>query len=123
MVKVNISFGDLCDRIVILRTKTEMTGRIFDEIDEYQDAINGYLELHCLSDERIEEYYEVYSRLFDVHKLLWELEDDVREAHMDMDTTAVLCCSRLICGLNSTRANLKKKINDLVGDRSEPKTY
>ncbi len=120
MVKIDVSVGDLCDRISILCIKRDKLGISIPELESYSEALDDFI---------VEGNFDVglfpilQFRLRMVNKLLWEFEEDIREAHKEFNIELVLTLSRMISELNSTRSNIKKKINELVGDQSEPKTY
>ncbi|MAH83499.1 MAG: hypothetical protein CBB68_03945 [Rhodospirillaceae bacterium TMED8] len=123
-IPVNISPGELIDKITILEIK-------LDHICDEKKITNIKLELASLTqayDEfiHISESLRTLSRhLKSVNKTLWNIEDDIRECerHSDFSDTFVQL-ARSVYVTNDERARLKREINILLGSHLvEEKSY
>jgi hypothetical protein len=116
-VKVEISPGELIDRITILEIKA---ARITDEAKRAnigvelseltaarQGAVAASAGLAALTGE-----------LKEVNEALWDIEDEIRalEAAMDFGP-AFIELARAVYKTNDRRSAIKRKINELLGSR------
>ena len=116
-VKVEISPGELIDRITILEIKA---ARIADEAKRAnvrvelgeltaarQGAVAASARLAALTGE-----------LKEVNEALWDIEDEIRalEAAMDFGP-AFIELARAVYKTNDRRSAIKRKINELLGSR------
>ena len=116
-VKVEISPGELIDRITILEIKA---ARITDEAKRAnvrvelgeltaarQGAVAASARLAALTGE-----------LKEVNEALWDIEDEIRalEAAMDFGP-AFIELARAVYKTNDRRSAIKRKINELLGSR------
>lgn len=62
-------------------------------------------------------------KLLGINSVLWDLEDDIRKAHIDGDDAKVKLYSRMIIELNRRRAAVKAEITNMEGERQEEKKY
>ncbi len=116
-VKVEISPGELIDRITILEIKSaRLTGEakranIGVELSELtaarQAAVPPSARLTALTGE-----------LKEVNEALWDIEDDIRalEAAGDFGP-AFIELARTVYKTNDRRSAIKRKINELLGSR------
>lgn len=122
-MKVELSDGELLDKISILQIKLE---RISDECKlsnirtEYEALTKIGVKL--LEDEQVS---VLYSKVKEVNETLWDLEDDIR---MKEKTKAFdeefIRLAREIYRTNDRRAEAKKEINLLTGSLFvEEKSY
>ena len=123
-VKVEISPGELIDKITILRIKSE---RIGDEAK----LKNVRTELDILQKTQAEEVPQsdemvrLEEALKTVNEALWEIEDDIRDCERKGDFGAeFIRLARAVYVTNDKRAALKKEINLLLGSTIvEEKSY
>ena len=123
-VQVEISTGELIDKISILQIKSE---RITDQ----SKLENIKIELESLLDKwenssfsKIEIAEEIV-QIREVNEKLWELEDDIRikEARYSFDEDFVRL-ARSVYVTNDKRAEIKRKINEKLGSALiEEKSY
>lgn len=116
-VKVEISPGELIDRITILEIKAARIGdeakraNIGIELEELtaarQASVPASARLTALTGE-----------LKEVNQALWDIEDEIRalEAAMDFGP-AFVELARSVYKTNDRRSVLKRKINELLGSR------
>ena len=119
-MKIEISIGELVDKITILQIKEK---RIQDE----SKLSNVTSELCFLLDsfDITTIPNELYTSLKDVNLKLWDIEDDIRikEKNQEFDDEFIQL-ARSVYVVNDERANLKKEINIAMGSRFvEEKSY
>ncbi len=122
--KVEISPGELLDKITILQIKCE-------RIDGPDKLRNVWKELSILTacrDEAIPESDEITRLTQDlksVNEALWDIEDQIREREKSEDFgSEFIALARSVYRINDKRANLKRQINELLGSAIiEEKSY
>ena len=121
-MKIEISIGELVDKITILSIKLE---RVKDEVKlkniktEY-NTLNNYLNATIISKDSKE-----YKDLKYVNEKLWEIEDKIRikEREGEFDDEFIQL-ARSVYFENDVRAEIKRKINLLTGSELiEEKEY
>jgi len=123
-ISVEISPGELIDKITILEIKLE-------RIEDADKLANVKLEWETLSaarDAAIEpsgELERLSRELKEANERLWEIEDDIRDRERNKDFgDAFVELAREVYKTNDTRAALKREINELLGSRLiEEKSY
>ncbi|MBK18155.1 MAG: hypothetical protein CMM52_04875 [Rhodospirillaceae bacterium] len=123
-VQVDISPGELIDKITILEIKKQ---QIFDE----QKLSNIQRELETLRAvcgaviPKSSEMDRLTDDLKAVNLELWTIEDEIRERERDLDFgKRFIACARSVYKTNDRRAALKAEINDLLGAAiKEEKSY
>ena len=121
---VEISAGELIDKITILEIKRE---RIADPAK----LANVRRELEVLSTVRDREVAsssqltELTAELRQVNEALWRIEDDIRDCeHRQEFGPRFIELARSVYRHNDRRAALKRSINELLGSRlTEEKSY
>jgi hypothetical protein len=123
-ILVEISPGELIDKITILEIKAE-------RVTDAQKLKNVRLELEVLEKARraavpeLPEAARLTAELKTANEALWEIEDAVRdcERHGDFGPRFIEL-ARSVYRTNDRRAALKRQINDLFGSRIiEEKSY
>ena len=114
-VAVEVSYGELLDKISILEIKL---AQVTDP--GKRGNIDRELRSLCAARDRTiragAEAAELYHRLVDVNWQLWRIEDDIRERERHSDFGArFIELARSIYKLNDLRATLKGKLNGLLG--------
>jgi hypothetical protein len=122
-MKVEISDGELLDKISILQIKLE---RISDEskLNNIRTEYTALTEIgvKLLEDEQVS---VLYNKVKEVNETLWDLEDDIRmkEKAKAFDEEFIRL-AREIYRTNDRRAEAKKEINLLTGSLFvEEKSY
>lgn len=123
-VSVEISPGELIDKITILEIK-------LDRIDDAEKLVNVKHELEALAaarDGAIEptpELERLSTELKQANARLWEIEDDIRECERAKDFgAAFVALARAVYVNNDKRSRLKRQINALLGSSLiEEKSY
>ena len=116
-VKVEISPGELIDRITILEIKAARIGdeakraNIGVELSELTAARQGAVPVSA-------RLTALTGELEEVNEALWDIEDDIRapEAAGDFGP-AFIELARAVYKTNDRRSAIKRKINELLGSR------
>ena len=122
-MKVEISDGELLDKISILQIKLE---RISDEskLNNIRTEYTALTEIgvKLLEDEQVS---VLYSKVKEVNETLWDLEDDIRmKEKAKIFDEEFIRLAREIYRTNDRRAEAKKEINLLTGSLFvEEKSY
>lgn len=124
-MKVEISIGELLDKISILEIKLlnikdkEKSKNVYKELE----TLNPYFQ--DLLDEYGIEIKNLYIKLSNINKTLWNIEDDIREKEKveEFDEEFVEL-ARSVYITNDQRAKVKKEINLLTkSELVEEKSY
>jgi len=123
-IKVEISPGELIDKITILEIK-------LDRIEDAGKIRNIRIELDTLSEARntsvrsSPELEKLTAELKSVNEALWEIEDDIRACERNKDFGAVFIeLARSVYMRNDDRSRFKRQINELLGSHLiEEKSY
>ena len=123
-ILVEVSVGELLDKISILEIKQE---KIKDAeklkfIDEEHSILKDQLNKNVKSDQKLNELFETLKK---INAKLWIIEDDKRQCEKDKDfTEKFIKLSRDVHFLNDERAKIKLEINNLTGSKiKEIKEY
>ena len=123
-IRVDISPGELMDKLTILRIKAE-------RIEDPQKLRNVKIELETLEKTREKaiapsaEFDKLVAELKAVNEELWEIEDNIRDCErQESFKVKFVKLARSVYRLNDRRAGLKRQINELLGSRLiEEKAY
>ena len=114
-ILVEISVGELLDKISILEIKKEKikdTEKLKFIDDEYK-VLKNQLDNNINSDKKIDELFE---SLKQINSKLWVIEDDKRQCEKDKDFgEKFIKLSRDVHFLNDDRAKIKLEINNHTG--------
>ena len=116
-ILVEVSVGELLDKISILEIKQE---KIKDAeklkfIDEEHSILKDELNKNVKSDQKLNELFEALKK---INAKLWIIEDDKRQCEKDKDfTEKFIKLSRDVHFLNDERAKIKLEINNLTGSK------
>jgi len=121
---VEVSIGELLDKISILEIKQEKIKDpeklkfILDEHAVLKDQLNKNIK----SNDKIE---KLFQSLKEINAKLWVIEDDKRLCEKEKDfTEKFIKLSRDVHFLNDDRAKIKLEINNLTGSKiKEIKEY
>ena len=121
---VEISIGELLDKISILEIKQE---KIKDPeklkfISKEHSILKNQLENNIKTDDKLN---ELFQSLKEINAKLWVIEDNKRQCEKDKDFgDKFIKLSRDVHFLNDDRAKIKLKINDHTGSNiKEIKEY
>ena len=123
-ILVEVSVGELLDKISILEIKKE---KIKDHeklkfINDEYDVLKGQLNKNVKSDPKIDVLFQSLKK---INSQLWIIEDDKRMCEKNSDFTEdFIKLSRDVHFLNDDRAKIKLEINDRTGSKiKEIKEY
>lgn len=124
MVTIPVSWGELFDKITILEIKRQRIDdaaklvNINRERDSLQEVARGY-QLP------VEDLDRLIAELRSVNESLWDIEDDIRSCERIGDfSDRFIELARSVYRTNDLRADLKLKINRLLGSELiEEKSY
>ena len=123
-ILVEVSVGELLDKISILEIKQE---KIKDSeklkfINEEHSILKNQLNNNVKSDQKLNELFE---SLKEINEKLWVIEDDKRQCEKEKDfTETFIKLSRDVHFLNDDRARIKLEINNHTGSKiKEIKEY
>tara|TARA_Y100000816_G_scaffold108158_1_gene75441 strand:- start:737 stop:1126 length:390 start_codon:yes stop_codon:yes gene_type:complete len=112
---VEVSIGELLDKISILEIKLE---KIKDKeklkfINNELSILKSQLEKNVKSDDKVN---NLYKSLKEINKKLWNIEDNKRQCEKDKDFGEnFIKLSRDVHFLNDDRAKVKLEINNYTG--------
>ena len=116
-ILVEVSVGELLDKISILEIKqekikdTEKLKFIYEEHSILKDQLNKNVK----SDQKLNELFETLKK---INVKLWIIEDDKRQCEKIKDfTEKFIKLSRDVHFLNDERAKIKLEINNLTGSK------
>ena len=116
-ILVEVSVGELLDKISILEIKQE---KIKDTeklkfINEEHSILKDQLNKNVKSDQKLNEFFETLKK---INAKLWIIEDDKRQCEKDKDfTEKFIKLSRDVHFFNDERAKIKLEINNLTGSK------
>ena len=123
-ILVEVSVGELLDKISILEIKKE---KIKDPeklkfINDEYEVLKAELNQNVKSDEKLN---DLFNSLKDINSKLWVIEDDKRLCEKNSDFgEKFIKLSRDVHFLNDSRAKIKLEINNHTGSRiKEIKEY
>ena len=119
-----ISWGELIDKITILEIKqiniksSTALANINKELGYLNEIIRGSIGVAEL-------IIDLKQQLFNLNKLLWQVEDDIRDKDFKQEfDSAFIELARRVYQLNDERAKLKKSINEMLNSEFvEEKSY
>ena len=123
-ILVEVSVGELLDKISILEIKQE---KIKDPeklrfINDEHSILKSQLEQNVRTDEKLE---KLFQSLKEINSKLWVIEDDKRLCEKEKDFgEKFIKLSRDVHFLNDDRAKIKLEMNNLTGSKiKEIKEY
>lgn len=123
-IKIDVSFGELLDKITILEIKSE-------RINDPSKLANVKKELTVLSqtwlDAAVDETLIAEERksLKEINGILWDIEDEIREQEAENSFGAeFVSLARRVYKTNDQRAQVKRDVNEKLGSALiEEKSY
>ena len=123
-ILVEVSVGELLDKISILEIKQEKIKDLekLKFINEEHSILKDQLNNNVKSDQKLGELFE---SLKQINAKLWVIEDDKRQCEKEKDfTDTFIKLSRDVHFLNDDRAKIKLEINNYTGSKiKEIKEY
>ena len=123
-IVIEISVGELLDKISILEIKKEKIKDLakLKFINHEYAILKGQLEQNVKSNEILN---NLYKSLKEINAKLWVIEDDKRQCEKDKDFgEKFIKLSRDVHFLNDDRAKIKLEINNITGSKiKEIKEY
>ena len=116
-ILVEVSVGELLDKISILEIKQEKIKNTekLKFINEEHSILKDQLNKNVKSDQKLNELFETLKK---INAKLWIIEDDKRQCEKDKDfTEKFIKLSRDVHFLNDERAKIKLEINNLTGSK------
>ena len=116
-ILVEVSVGELLDKISILEIKQEKIKNTekLKFINEEHSILKDQLNKNVKSDQKLNELFETLKK---INSKLWIIEDDKRQCEKDKDfTEKFIKLSRDVHFLNDERARIKLEINNLTGSK------
>jgi hypothetical protein len=121
-MKIEVSIGEIVDKLSILHIKKY---NIPDEV-KLENINKEYVYLHEIVFSQLKiNYNDDYSKLLDVNKSLWIIEDKLRDKERDKSfDDDFIQLARSVYFTNDKRAEIKKEINITYGSLFvEEKSY
>jgi hypothetical protein len=121
-MKIEVSIGEIVDKLSILHIKKD---NITDEV-KLENINKEYVYLHEIVFSQLKiNYNDDYSKLLDVNKSLWIIEDKLRDKERDKSfDDDFIQLARSVYFTNDKRAEIKKEINITYGSLFvEEKSY
>ena len=121
-MKIEVSIGEIVDKLSILQIKKD---NITDEV-KLENINKEYVYLHEIVFSQLKiNYNDDYSKLLDVNKSLWVIEDKLRYKERDESfDDDFIQLARSVYFTNDKRAEIKKEINITYGSLFvEEKSY
>ena len=123
-IKVELSYGELLDKITILQIKSE---RISDKnkLANVNKELNLLNELWQADEKSSVDIAKEIAELKSINESLWDIEDDIRDKERAKEFDArFIELARAVYVTNDKRANVKRIINEKLGsDLIEEKSY
>ena len=123
-ILVEVSVGELLDKISILEIKKEKIkdSQKLNFINDEYNVLKEQLNKNVKSDEKFE---KLFQSLKEINSKLWVIEDDKRMCEKNSDFgEKFIKLSRDVHFLNDDRANIKLEINNHAGSKiKEIKEY
>ena len=123
-ILVEVSVGELLDKISILEIKKEKIkdSKKLKFINDEHVILKGQLDQNVKSDDKLNNLFQSLKK---INAKLWVIEDDKRMCEKNSDFTEnFIKLSRDVHFLNDDRAKIKLEINNLTGSKiKEIKEY
>lgn len=108
---VPISLGELIDKITILEIKKENFSG--DKLNNVEKELDSLLKFY--NEMETDELFLLKSKLLEVNKKLWKIEDDLREKERNKEfDQEFIELARAVYFTNDERSRIKKDINLLT---------
>lgn len=108
-MKIEVSNGEIVDKVTILKIKSE---RITDihKLENINRELNSLLPL--LDEIGVNEKHPLFEKLYDINSKLWEIEDEIRICEKEKRFGGYFVeLARSVYQTNDKRFDIKKEIN------------
>ena len=124
VLQVEVSPGELIDKITILEIKAERIGDP-DKLANVHHELRSLTATRKKALDRSPELDEFTAELRRINERLWEIEDDIRDCERKRDFgERFIELARAVYRTNDRRAAAKRSINELLGSELvEEKDY
>lgn len=121
MYQINCSFGEIIDKISILKIKMEKA----TEQSQLNNILNEYNSLKNYLKDSDETFNILYTKLYNINKTLWNLEDTIRlKTHNKIFDRSFIDCATQIHIMNDKRYSIKNELNNIYKSNiKEEKIY
>ncbi len=123
-IQIPISPGELLDKLSILQIKSEnITDKAkLANVNIERTALQNVADKHIPNTPAL---HNMTAALLAVNKLLWAIEDDIRNCEREKDFgDGFISLARAVYTNNDRRAEIKKQINQTMGSTlTEEKSY
>jgi len=123
-IKVDLSPGELIDKITILEIKLEKISQPekLDNVKREYGILKGIIEKSIPASERLT---ALTTELKEINERLWKIEDEIRDCERKKDFgQKFIELARSVYMNNDKRASVKRHINELLdSDIFEEKSY
>jgi len=114
-ISVEISYGELIDKITILEIKAERI-KTRSKLHNIQTELLILNNIYYHDISSTEEIKSLKKELKKINEQLWEIEDDIRlKEHNKKFDDEFIKLARLVYITNDRRGEIKRKINELLG--------
>jgi hypothetical protein len=109
-MEIEVSIGEIVDKLTILNIKKD---NILDEV-KLENINKEYLYLHEIVFSKLNiSYDDEYLILLEVNKLLWDVEDKLRDKERSKEfDSEFIELARSVYFINDKRSRIKKEINE-----------
>lgn len=109
-MEIEVSIGEIVDKLTILNIKKD---NILDEV-KLENISKEYLYLHEIVFSKLNiSYDDEYLILLEVNKLLWDVEDKLRDKERSKEfDSEFIELARSVYFINDKRSRIKKEINE-----------
>ena len=124
VLQVEVSPGELIDKITILEIKAERIADP-DKVANVQRELRSLVAARSAALPSSRELDELTAELRGINERLWEIEDDIRDCERNGDFgERFIDLARAVYRTNDRRAATKRSINELLGSELvEEKDY
>jgi uncharacterized damage-inducible protein DinB len=123
-IEVEVSVGELLDKITILQIKTE---RIKDEakLKNVRAELNHLTNVQKRAVQFNSEIKSLFQKLKETNENLWEIEDEIRDHEKSKDFgPEFIHLARMVYMKNDLRCYIKRQLNEKLGSElKEEKSY
>ena len=120
-MKIEVSNGEIIDKLTILEIKLEK----IDDAKKLKNIRREYDSLKPVALKILPPDNQLYKDLKTVNLVLWKIEDDIRDLERNSDFgPSFIELARSVYKNNDERARIKREINSLTdSDLHEEKSY
>ena len=124
MININVSSGELIDKITILELKNKFIKNV-NQLKNINIELGILLPILNQNNLNTNEIKRLTDELYNINNKLWKIEDNLREKERLLDFgEEFIQLARAVYFTNDKRSEIKRKINILAGSKIiEEKSY